>query len=195
MWLWAEGPPKRPQSHKVNQTQLFYPLSIKRLYTWPNMVEIIFYHQTHIQTNGDPSHGACDPRSTSRMSTFAPCMSHKLKEFIWTQLGLYGTPWNKFMTSTRKFGGHEWMRMNRWPTMISYNSKISRIWIGSTRGALGAYMKTRHFPFNHWWHLISITHGWNFGWKLTNTRRGYCIKRSNIKDKNKRWGYCIKNQR
>jgi hypothetical protein len=60
--------------------------SIKRFYTQPNVVEITSYHRTHIQTNRDPTHG--DPRSTSRMSTYAPCMSHKLKDFIWTQLRL-----------------------------------------------------------------------------------------------------------
>jgi len=61
---------------------------IKRLYTWLDVVEITFYHWTHIRANGDPIHGACDLRSTSWMSTYAPRMSHKLKEFIWTQLGL-----------------------------------------------------------------------------------------------------------
>jgi hypothetical protein len=61
--------------------------SIKRFYTWPNVVEIIFYHQIHTQVDGEPFHGACDPGST-----YAPRMSHKLKEFKWTQLGLYGTP-------------------------------------------------------------------------------------------------------
>jgi len=39
--------------------------SIKRLYTWPNVVEITFYHYTHIQANGDPIHDACDLGSTS----------------------------------------------------------------------------------------------------------------------------------
>jgi hypothetical protein len=58
--------------------------SIKRFYTWPYVVEIIFYHRTHIQANGDATHSACDLRSTSWMLTYAPHMSHKLKEFIWT---------------------------------------------------------------------------------------------------------------
>jgi hypothetical protein len=62
--------------------------SIKRFYTRPNVLKITFYHRTHIWTNEDPIHGACDPRSTSRMLAYAPHMSHKLKEFIWTQLGL-----------------------------------------------------------------------------------------------------------
>jgi hypothetical protein len=62
--------------------------SIKRIYTWANVVEITFYHWTHTWANGDPSHGAYDSRSTSQMSTYAPHMSHKLKDFIWTQLGL-----------------------------------------------------------------------------------------------------------
>jgi hypothetical protein len=62
--------------------------SIKRLYTRPNVVEITFYYWTHTRANGNPTHNACDPRSTSHMSTYAPHVSHKLKEFIWTQLGL-----------------------------------------------------------------------------------------------------------
>jgi hypothetical protein len=39
--------------------------SIKRFYTWLNVVEITFYHQIHMQANGDLAHGACDSRSTS----------------------------------------------------------------------------------------------------------------------------------
>jgi hypothetical protein len=62
--------------------------SIKRFYTRPNVVEITFYHQTHVQANGDPIHGACDLGSTSWMLVYAPRVFHKLKEFIWTQLGL-----------------------------------------------------------------------------------------------------------
>jgi hypothetical protein len=53
--------------------------SIKRFYTWPDMVEIIFYHWTHTHANGDLAHGACDPRSTAWKSTYAPHMSHMLK--------------------------------------------------------------------------------------------------------------------
>ncbi len=62
--------------------------SIKRLYTWLDVVEITFYHQTHIQANGDLAHDACDPWCTSGMLAYAPRVSHKLKEFIWTELGL-----------------------------------------------------------------------------------------------------------
>ncbi len=52
------------------------------------MVEIIFYHLIHTRAHGDPIHGACDPGSTSQMLAYVPHVSHKLKEFIWTQLGL-----------------------------------------------------------------------------------------------------------
>jgi hypothetical protein len=62
--------------------------SIKMLYTRPDVVEIIFYHRIHIWANGDPTHDACDPRSKSVMLTYAPHVYHKLKKFIWTQLGL-----------------------------------------------------------------------------------------------------------
>jgi hypothetical protein len=62
--------------------------SIKRLYTWPYVMKIIFYHHIHTWANGDPTHDACDLGSTSQMLAYAPCMSYKLKELIWTQLGL-----------------------------------------------------------------------------------------------------------
>jgi hypothetical protein len=61
--------------------------SIKRPYKHPDVVEITFYHQIHTRVNGGPIHGPCDLGSTSRMLTYAPHVSHKLKEFIWTQLG------------------------------------------------------------------------------------------------------------
>jgi hypothetical protein len=51
-------------------------------FTQPNVVEITFYHQTHIWANGDPAHGI------SRTLAYAPCVFHKLKEFMWTQLRL-----------------------------------------------------------------------------------------------------------
>jgi hypothetical protein len=59
-----------------------------RFYTRPNVMEITFYHWTHTQANKDPIHSACDLGSTSQMSTYAPCVFHKLKIFIWNQLGL-----------------------------------------------------------------------------------------------------------
>jgi hypothetical protein len=62
--------------------------SIKRFYTWPDVVEITFYNQIHTQANGDHVHDACDSRFTSQILRYAPCVSHKLKEFIWTQLRL-----------------------------------------------------------------------------------------------------------
>jgi hypothetical protein len=44
--------------------------SIKSFYTLLDVVEITFYRWTHIQANGDPIHGACDPRSTSQMLAY-----------------------------------------------------------------------------------------------------------------------------
>ncbi len=58
--------------------------SIKRVYTWLDVVEITFYHQIHIRANGDHAHGASNLGSTSRMLAYAPHVFHKLKEFIWT---------------------------------------------------------------------------------------------------------------
>ncbi len=50
--------------------------SIKRLYTQPNVVEIIFYHLIHTRANGNPAHSACDTGSTSQMLAYAPCVFH-----------------------------------------------------------------------------------------------------------------------
>jgi hypothetical protein len=84
-----------PENHHKNPNHIILikcnylaHFSIKRLYTWLDVVEIIFYHQIHIRVNGDHPHGACDPWFISQMSAYAPRMSHKLKEFLWTQLKL-----------------------------------------------------------------------------------------------------------
>jgi hypothetical protein len=58
------------------------------------------------------------------MLAYTTPVFHKLKQFIWTQLKL-GYTWNKFMTNTKNFGGHEQMRLNRWPMMISHNQDIA----------------------------------------------------------------------
>ncbi len=79
---------------------------------------------------------------------YAPCVSCKLKEFIWTQLGI-GYIVKQIYDKHKEIW---WKRANagEWMTqMISYNSKILPTWIGSTRGALSACTKTRHFPFSH----------------------------------------------
>jgi hypothetical protein len=41
--------------------------SIKRLYTWPDVVEITIYHKAHTRTNGSFAHGEHDPKSISCM--------------------------------------------------------------------------------------------------------------------------------
>jgi hypothetical protein len=78
---------KHPNHMKLIKCGCLTHVSIKRFYTWPNVVAIIFYHRTHTRANGDPTHHACHLGSTSRMSTYAPCMFHTL-EFIWIQLRL-----------------------------------------------------------------------------------------------------------
>jgi hypothetical protein len=45
-----------------------------------------FFTMIHVQAHGDPIE--CDPKSTSQMLAYATRVSHKLKEFIWTQLKL-----------------------------------------------------------------------------------------------------------
>ncbi len=47
MWLWARGPLWRPQPHEVNKHGCLAYFSIKKFYTWSNVVEITFYHCTH----------------------------------------------------------------------------------------------------------------------------------------------------
>ncbi len=84
----SEDHRKNPNNMRSIKCDCLAHFSIKRLYTWPYAVEIIFYHWIHTWANGDPIHSACDPGSTSQMLAYVPCMSHKLKEFIWTQLGL-----------------------------------------------------------------------------------------------------------
>jgi len=62
--------------------------SIKDLYTWPNVVQIMIYRKAHTWTDGSFAHGEHDPESIFRMSHYAPCMSQTLKDHIWAQLSL-----------------------------------------------------------------------------------------------------------
>jgi hypothetical protein len=62
--------------------------SIKRLYTQPDVAEIIIYHKAHTWIDGSFAHGEHDLESISRMSCYAPCMSQALKDHIWAQLSL-----------------------------------------------------------------------------------------------------------
>jgi hypothetical protein len=79
---------KDPNHMKLIKCGYLVHFSIKRLYTQLDAVEIIFYYWIHTWANGNPTRDACDPRSISQMSTYAPRMFHKLKESMWTQLGL-----------------------------------------------------------------------------------------------------------
>jgi len=63
-------------------------LSIKRLYTQPDVDEIIIYHKAHTRINGSFAHGEKDLESISCMSRYAPRMSQALKDHIWAQLSL-----------------------------------------------------------------------------------------------------------
>ncbi len=87
---------------------------MKRFHTQLDVVEIIFYHQTHIRANGDPAHGACDLRSMSKMLTNAPCVSNKLKGFIWTQLELCYTM--KQIYDKHKEIWWAWANVGEWMT-------------------------------------------------------------------------------
>jgi len=63
-------------------------ISIKRLYTCPDVDEITIYHKAHTQIDGSFAHGEHDLESISCMSHYAPHMSQALKDHIWTQLSL-----------------------------------------------------------------------------------------------------------
>ncbi len=52
------------------------------------MAKITIYHKAHTRINESFAHGKHDPKSISRMSCYAPCMSQTLKEHIWAQLSL-----------------------------------------------------------------------------------------------------------
>jgi hypothetical protein len=73
---------ENPNHMRLIKCDCLAHFSIKRLYKRLDVVEIIFYHRIHIWANGDPTHGACDPRSTSWMLAYVPRVFHKLKEFI-----------------------------------------------------------------------------------------------------------------
>jgi hypothetical protein len=48
---------------------------IRRLYTRPEVAEIIFYHRRHTRINGEPTHGKHDLDSIAQPSFFASRMS------------------------------------------------------------------------------------------------------------------------
>ncbi len=131
--------PNRARSIKQGCLPTF---SIKWLYTWPNVVELCFYRWTHTQTNGEPTYGQRDSESSIRMSQYAPRISQSLKDHIWTQL--FGTSPNKFMTSTKQFGGNVWMLKKPWQKMTSSNNKTLHIWIKNIKKGVEA-QKLNHF--------------------------------------------------
>jgi len=63
-------------------------ISIKCLYTCPDVDEITIYHKAHTQIDGSFTHGEHDPESISYMSRYGPRMSQALKDHIWAQLSL-----------------------------------------------------------------------------------------------------------
>jgi hypothetical protein len=84
---------------------------VKWLYTQPEVCELMFYHRTHDWMNGESTHGQCDPNSMAWLSLYVPWMSQTLRQHICMQLNLNTLP-NKYMTSTRQFGGHKSMQEN-----------------------------------------------------------------------------------
>ncbi len=62
--------------------------SIKQLYTWPNVMELCFYHWRCIQANSELAHGQRYPKSSIYMSKYDPQTFQFLKDHIWIQLNL-----------------------------------------------------------------------------------------------------------
>jgi hypothetical protein len=81
------------------------------LYTQPNVVELCFYHQTHVQRNGEPTYGQQNLKSLTCMSLCVPQNSQFLKDHIWIQLSQRHTI--TFVTNTQNFGGK--MQMSKKP--------------------------------------------------------------------------------
>jgi len=84
-----------PEDYRENSTHIRFikwgcltSFSIRCLYTWLDVVEIIIYHKAHTRIDGSFVHGEHDSKSISRMSCYAPCMLQALKDHIWAQLSL-----------------------------------------------------------------------------------------------------------
>jgi hypothetical protein len=84
-----------PEDYRKNSTHIrsikqgcLTSLSIKRLYTRPDVVEITIYHKAHTRIDGSFAHGEHDPELISCMSRYAPRMSQALKDHILAQLNL-----------------------------------------------------------------------------------------------------------
>ncbi len=154
-----------------------------KLYTWPEVAMITIYHWTHTWANGELIHGAHDLESISRMFLYALHTSQKLKDYIWSQLGLrymvkqiYG----KHMA----IGGPRSLQGNPWLKMISSHYKTLFIWTKSTRTVIGGYIGTWQFLFNHRYvftrmmHFISKAHvRWGFKSPLTLGSKHLCNSR------------------
>jgi len=77
-----------PNHHQSIKHDCLTQISIRRLYTRPEVAKIILYHRPHTRINGEPAHGKHDLDSIVGPFFFAPQMSQALKDHIWTQLGL-----------------------------------------------------------------------------------------------------------
>jgi len=106
--------------------------SINGLYTWPDVVELCFYHRTHTQKNGEPAYGQWDSESSACMSQYAPRSSQFWKDHIWTQLSLKHTT-KQIYDKHEHFNGNLWMSKKPWPRMASFNNKTLHIWINNIR--------------------------------------------------------------
>ncbi len=95
---------------------------------------------------------------TTMVNPFHKCFCmfyiyHKnLEDYIWSQLGLgymVKQIYDKYMTNIWQFGGPKSMQENPWLRMISSRYKTLLIWTENTRRAIGGYIRTWQFLFNH----------------------------------------------
>ncbi len=94
------------------------------------------------------AHSACEFGSTSQMSKYAPHVFHKLKEFIWTQLGLRYTM--KQIYDKHKEIWWPWVNEGEWMTQNDFLQLQDIAYLDRKhKKALGACTQTLCFPFSH----------------------------------------------
>jgi len=88
MCLWSQWSLQWSKLCKNNKTKMFGCLFMKQLYTWPNVMELCFYHWKCTQANSELTHGQWNPKSLIHMSQYVPWILQSLEDHIWIQLSL-----------------------------------------------------------------------------------------------------------
>lgn len=66
--------------------------AIKKLFKWPEVSEIIYYHVGHTDLCGSPCHGLLDHTADSERTSFQPWISSEMKAWILGKLAQKFTP-------------------------------------------------------------------------------------------------------